>query len=516
MSDQGQGRFFAVGIGPGDPELITIKAARVIGEADVVAFHAGVRKQSHARRIASDLIPADVIEEELRYPVTTGTTDHPGGYVGALAAFYDECDDRITAHLEAGRTVVLLAEGDPLFYGSSMYLVDRMKARFATEVVPGIPAFAAATAGLGQPLVRQTDVLTVLAGTLPEPELARRLADTDGAIIMKLGRTFPAVRSALAQAGRLEGAMYVERASMPEERWQPVVDVDPESVPYFSLIVVPGDSRAVPTATRMRAVWDQTASSSAPAVRLGTKPQPSELLVVGLGPGPADWLTPEAAEALATVDHVVGYAPYVNRVPQRAGLQRHASGNTVELDRARFALDLALGGERVAVVSGGDAGVFGMASAVYEAAVDERYAAVPVRVLPGVSAIQAVAARAGAPIGADFAVLSLSDRLKPWPVIERRLRAIAEADLVLGIYNPASRSRRDQVVAAQKLLLEHRSPDTVVIVGRDVGREEESVEVTTLAALDADAIDMKCLLLVGASSTRVTTGGAVWTPRWVE
>src|SRR5699024_573450 len=140
---------------------------------------------------------------------------------------------------------------------------------------------------------------------------------------------------------------------------------------------------------------------------------------------------------------VVGYAPYVRRVPERAGLQRHATGNTVEVDRARHALDLALAGERVAVVSGGDAGVFGMASAVFEAAEvatrqDPRYAEVPVRVLPGVSAAQAVAARAGAPLGGDFCVLSLSDRLKPWALIERRLRAAAEADLVLAIYNPAS------------------------------------------------------------------------------
>ena len=510
----GPGRFYVVGIGPGDPELITLKAARIIGAADVVAFHAGVRKQSHARRIAGDVVPAGVHEEELRYPVTTGTTDHPGGYVGALADFYDECDLRVTAHLEAGRDVVLLAEGDPLFYGSSMYLVDRLKDRFATEVVPGVPAFTAATAGLAQPLVRQTDVLTVLAGTLPEPELARRLADTDGAIVMKLGRTFPAVRAALAQAGRLEGAMYVERASMPEERWLPVAEVDPESVPYFSLIVVPGDSAKERASGRMRAGGLEARPLA--ASRLNQRTGAAELVVVGLGPGPSDWLTPEAAGVLAGVDHVVGYAPYVNRVPQRAGLQRHASGNTVEIDRARFALNLALDGERVAVVSGGDAGVFGMASAVYEAAADERYAEVSIRVVPGVSAIQAVAARAGAPIGADFAVMSLSDRLKPWPVIERRLRAIADADLVLGIYNPASRSRRDQVVAAQKLLLEHRSPDTVVVVGRDVGREDESVEVTTLAELDADAVDMRCLLLIGASSTRVSAAGAVWTPRWVE
>jgi precorrin-2 C20-methyltransferase/precorrin-3B C17-methyltransferase len=215
------------------------------------------------------------------------------------------------------------------------------------------------------------------------------------------------------------------------------------------------------------------------------------------------------------VDHVVGYGPYVARVPQRAGLTRHASGNTVEVDRARHALDLALGGERVAVVSGGDAGVFGMAAAVFEAAQDPAYAEVAIRVLPGLSAVQAVAARAGAPIGADFAVVSLSDRLKPWSVVEWRLRAVAEADLVLAIYNPASRSRTEQVATARDVLLQHRRPDTVVVVGRDVGRAEESLTVTTLAELDPTTIDMKCLLIVGADGTRVDASG-VWTPRWVE
>jgi len=526
------GTFAVVGIGPGDPELITLKAARLIGAADVVAFHAGVRKQSHARRIAADLIPPGAIEEELRYPVTTGTTDHPGGYVGAMADFYEECALRLAAHLDAGRDVVLLAEGDPLFYGSSMYLHDRFKELYPTSVVPGIPAFAAATAtiaGAAGPLVRQSDVLTVLAGTLPEPELARRLADTDGAIIMKLGRTFPAVRAALAAAGRLEGSWYVERASQPEERWLPVAEVDPDSVPYFSLIVVPGDSGHRPSAARLRAGLDTPAlvpragySTSndgrvaSASERIETQDGPAELLVVGLGPGPDAWLTPETAEALAGVEHVVGYAPYVARVPQRAGLQRHASGNTVEVDRARFALELAAAGERVAVVSGGDAGVFGMASAVFEAAEDPALSSVAVRVLPGVSAVQAVAARAGAPIGADFAVVSLSDRLKPWSVVEDRLRAIAEADLVLAVYNPRSRSRTTQVAEMQQILLEHRKPDTVVVVGRDVGRAEESLTVTTLAELDPDTIDMKCLLIVGASSTRVTAAGQVWTPRYVR
>lgn len=511
MTTPASGRFYGVGLGPGDPELVTLKAARLIASADVVAYHAGVGKQSNARRIAADLIPPTAIEEELRYPVTTGPTAHPGGYAGAMAEFYEESAARLAVHLEQGRTVVLLAEGDPLFYGSYMYMHDRLSDRFPTEVVPGVPAFAAATAAVASPLVRQTDVLTILPGTLPAPELARRLADTDGAIIMKLGRTFPAVRAALHEAGRLDHALYVERASMPTERWLPVRDVDPATVPYFSLIVVTGDSRHDQPTGRRAPVT--TPATTAATGRAADPVATGEVLVVGLGPGPDAWVTPEVTQALADVDHVVGYAPYVDRVPQRVGLTRHASGNTVELDRSRLALDLALRGERVAVVSGGDAGVFGMATAVLEAAEDPAYAEVAVRVLPGVSAVQAVAARAGAPIGADFAVMSLSDRLKPWALIEQRLRAVAQADLVLGIYNPASRTRTEQVGEARRVLLEHRSPDTVVVVGRDVGRAEESLSVTTLGELDPATIDMKCLLIIGSSGTRVAASGAVWTPR---
>ena len=521
------GHFYGVGVGPGDPELITRKGARLIAAADVIAFHAGVGKESNARRITASLIPDGAIEEQLTYPVTTGDTEHPGGYAGALASFYEESAARLAVHLDAGRDVVLLAEGDPLFYGSFMYMHDRLAERYPTEIVPGVPAFVAATALAASPLVRQTDVLTVLPGTLPEHELARRLADTDAAVIMKLGRTFPAVRRALAAAGRLDHALYVERASMPEQRWLPVAEVDADSVPYFSLIVVTGDSR---NGLRSRTSGDPVVVEplveprDVPLVEPRDVPlveqrgtsvsKPRPLLVVGLGPGPDGWLTPEVSAALESVDHVIGYGPYVNRVPQRAGLTRHASGNTVEVDRARLALDLARAGERVAVVSGGDAGIFGMAAAVFEAADDAAYADVPIRVLPGVSAVQAVAARAGAPIGGDFAVVSLSDRLKPWAVVERRLRAIAEADLVLAIYNPASRSRTSQMAVAQEVLLEHRRPDTVVVVGRDIGRAEESLTVTTLAELDPATIDMLCLLIVGASGTRVSAAG-VWTPRYV-
>jgi precorrin-2 C20-methyltransferase / precorrin-3B C17-methyltransferase len=514
-----KGRLYGVGVGPGDPELITLKAAKLIKQADVVAYHSGTAGRSIARSIVADLISEDASEELLIYPVTTGDANHPLGYYGVIADFYDESAERLGKHLDAGRTVVVLAEGDPLFYSSYMYLHDRLAGQFRCEVVPGVTSMTAAAAAAGTPLARHEDVLTVLPGTLPVPELARRLADTDAAVIMKLGRTFQGVREALRQAGRLESARYVERATTGGEHTWPVSEVDPRSVPYFSMIIVPGADRRQDSAGRHahQALPELDEGQTRPDPIPGrTSPAPVEgpqLFVVGLGPGAMEWLTPEVSDALAEVDHVVGYGPYVDRVPPRPGLQRHASGNTVELDRARFALDLALSGERVAVVSGGDAGIFGMASAVFEAATDDRYARIPITVLPGVTAAQAVAARAGAPLGADYAVISLSDRLKPWPVIEERLRAVAAADLVLAIYNPASRSRRDQIGAAQRILLERRDPATAVVVGRDIGRSGESLTTTTLTDLDPATIEMNCLLIVGSSQTRVAPDGRVWTAR---
>ncbi|MET4077155.1 precorrin-2 C(20)-methyltransferase [Janibacter sp. UYMM211] len=515
MSEEARGRFYGVGIGPGDPELVTLKAARVIAEADVVAYHAGTGKQSMARSIAADLIPEGVLEEELRYPVTTGFTDHPRGYYGALSDFYDECADRLEAHLAAGRSVVVLAVGDPLFFGSFMYVHDRLSPRYPTEVVPGITALSAATAAVATGLCRHEDTLTVLPGTLAVPELARRLADTDAAIIMKLGRTFTGVREALRQAGVLERAVYVERASGPGQVVLPAAEVDEGRVPYMSLVVVPGEGLRDDAAGRAADFARLTAGSPEVA---DPPSSPGTVHVVGLGPGPDHWLTPQASQVLAEVDHVVGYAPYVARVPQREGLTRHPSGNSVEVDRGRLCLDLARRGEHVALVSGGDAGVFGMATALFEAREaalreDEGFGHVPVHVVPGVTAAHAASALVGAVLGGDHALVNLSDNLKPWEVLADRLTALVTRDISVALYNPRSRSRPDTLGAARDLLVDAVGPDRVVVVARHVGREEESVMVTTLGGLDVDAVDMGCLVVVGASTTRVDADGRVWTPR---
>lgn len=541
------GHLYGVGVGPGDPGLITVRAARLIATADVVAYHRAADRPSTARAIAADLIRPGTVEEPLVYPVTTGTSDHPGGYYGALADFYADCAERVRTHLTAGRSVVCLAEGDPLFYGSFMYVLDALREHVPTTVVPGVTSMSAGTAALATGLCRHEDTLTVLPGTLPVPELARRLADTQAAVVMKLGRRFPDVREALRQAGLLERAWYVERASRPDERVLRVADVDPGSVPYMALVVVPGEDLRADGAGRSgpagRAASDTLPAQGTSGLRAAAGPvsrattdagarattgpgsdargstaaSPGTVHVVGLGPGPEGWLSPEASEILATVTHVTGYAPYVARVPQREGLVRLPSGNTVEVERARHALELALAGHDVAVVSGGDPGVFGMAAAVFEAAEgDERLARVDVHVVPGITAAHAAAALAGAMLGADHALLSLSDRLKPWTVIEQRLRACARADLAMALYNPRSRSRPEQLGHALAVLRDELPGERVVAVARSVGRDDESLTVTTLGELDPTTVDMSCLVMVGAAGTRVTETGRVWTPRFVH
>ncbi|WP_336030251.1 precorrin-2 C(20)-methyltransferase [Geodermatophilus sp. FMUSA9-8] len=492
------GRLYGVGLGPGDPELVTVKAARLIGAADVVAFHAARHGRSVARSLAEPYLRAGQVEELLVYPVTTEGTDHPGGYQGAIDEFYEAAAARLAAHLDAGRDVVVLAEGDPFFYGSYMHMHKRLAHRYPTEVVPGVTSVSGAAAVVGRPLVERDEVLTVLPGTLPADELAEWLATTDSAAVMKLGRTFGQVREAFEAAGVLDRALYVERATTDRQRTLPLADVDPETVPYFSLALLPSP---------LTGPGNAPARVDEEAVRAG------EVVVVGLGPGARGWTTPEAADAVAAADDLVGYGPYLDRVPANPRQVRHASDNRVEAQRAAHALELARAGRRVAVVSSGDPGVFAMAAAVLEVASQPEHAGVRVRVLPGLTAAQAVASRVGAPLGHDFAVISLSDVLKPLDVVLDRLRAAAAADLVIAVYNPRSKARPDQLGKARETLLEVRDPETVVVVGRDVGGPEERVTVTTLGELDPETVDMRCLVIVGSSQTRVTPSGQVFTSR---
>ncbi|RQS20172.1 precorrin-3B C(17)-methyltransferase [Burkholderia sp. Bp8998] len=246
------------------------------------------------------------------------------------------------------------------------------------------------------------------------------------------------------------------------------------------------------------------------------------LTVLGLGPGDAAWLTPAARRALAEATDILGYTTYVTMAgPFRADQRVHGTDNREEMQRARHAFELAAQGRRVAVVSSGDPGVFAMAAAVLEAldeARDPQWAAVELRVEPGVSASLATAAQAGAPLGHDFCAISLSDNLKPWDVIEMRLRHAAQADLVMAFYNPISRARPWQLDRALDAVRAHRAADTVVVLGRDIGRPGATLVTTTLGALRSDQVDMRTMVIVGSSTTRRFAIGDgrewVYTPRW--
>jgi precorrin-2/cobalt-factor-2 C20-methyltransferase len=234
------GRLYGLGTGPGDPELLTLKAARILDAVPVVAHFAKRGNPSNARGIIAARLRPDVIELPLLYPVTTEIHRHETDYTAQITAFYEESAAAVAAHLEAGRDVAVLSEGDPLFYGSYMHLHVRLAPRYPTEVVPGITAMSGAWSIAGAPIAQGDDVLCVLPGTLDEAELTRRLAGSDAAVIMKVGRNLPRIRRALEAAGRLDRAIYMERATMAECRAEKLATRDARPAPYFSLILVPG------------------------------------------------------------------------------------------------------------------------------------------------------------------------------------------------------------------------------------------------------------------------------------
>jgi precorrin-2/cobalt-factor-2 C20-methyltransferase len=233
-------KLIGVGVGPGDPELLTLKAMRVLNEAEVVAHFAKAGHASNARAIVSSHLRPGVTELALRFPVTREIPKNSPAYCSKTDAFYDAAAITIAAHLDDGRSVAVLCEGDPLFYGSYMHLQVRLAPRYATEVVAGISGMSGSWSALGTPIAQGDDVFTVLPGTLPERELQRRLADADAAVIMKLGRNLAKVRRALQRAGRLDRAIYVERGTTAQAVMLPLATRRGDDAPYFALVLVPG------------------------------------------------------------------------------------------------------------------------------------------------------------------------------------------------------------------------------------------------------------------------------------
>ena len=234
------GKLLGVGVGPGDPELMTLKAMRALGEADVVAHFAKAGRASHGRTIAARHVRADVIELPLLYPVTTELPKCSNGYRDAIGDFYNAAAAKVSTHLEAGCIVAVICEGDPLFYGSYMHLHARLAPRFPTEIVAGVTGMSGCWSAAGMPIAQGDDVFTVLPATLPEGELARRLADADAAVVMKVGRHLPKLRRALQASGRLQRAIYVERGTMADAKMIPLSAKPDDDAPYFAVVLVPG------------------------------------------------------------------------------------------------------------------------------------------------------------------------------------------------------------------------------------------------------------------------------------
>jgi cobalt-precorrin 5A hydrolase / precorrin-3B C17-methyltransferase len=861
------GTLYGLGIGPGDPDLITVKAREILARVPVIAYPAPEGGDSLVRAIAAPSVPPGRIEIVISTPMIVDR--FPAREV------YERYAAILGEHLMAGRDVAVLCEGDPFFYGSFMYLHERLAAAYPTVVVPGVSSLGAVAAAAGMPLVARNEVLTVLPAPLPEPELEARLARADAVAIVKVGRHLPKVRAVLRRLGLEADARYVERATMVNQRIRPISEIADGDAPYFSMIlvrrlspamrtssavpagavlvalsacgvslarrlqpllpdsrihglagrtdggdehfhdamahlqalfgrgtpivglcaagilirataslltdkrseppvvavaedgsaVVPllgghhganrlarviaeatggiaaittaGDVRlgfglddpppgwrvanpeaAKPVATallagkpvrlrveagdvgwlrasgapfsehgefairvtdraatpltpplsrwereeiggetcgsfshlergRVRGYAEQTLVLHPPVLAVGVGCErgaepaevielvrttlaahglaegsvacitsidvktdepalhavadalggparffaaaeleaeahrlanPSEvvfrevgchgvaegaalaaagvdselivaktrsrratcaiarapsgidaanvgrprgrLAIVGIGPGSGDWRTGEARRILAQATDVVGYRLYLELITDLTqGKRLHTSSLSEEEARARATLDLAAEGRSVALVSSGDAGIYGLAALVFESLDRENRAdwnRLAITVVPGISALQAAAARGGAIIGHDFCAISLSDLLTPWPEIERRLRAAAQADFVVALYNPASQRRRTQLTAARDILLAHRPEDTPVVLARNLGRDGEAVRFVQLKALTPEHVDMLTIVLVGSSHTRLIERGThlfVYTPR---
>jgi precorrin-2/cobalt-factor-2 C20-methyltransferase len=234
------GRLYVVGVGPGDPELMTLKAARVLGAASVVAFFAKAGRRGHARTVADAHLPPSVEDLRFDYPFTTEVSLQDPRYLAEMGDFYQVCAARLSARLDQGGNVALVCEGDPFFYGSAMYLYDRLTGRHPIEVIPGVTGMSGCWSRAGAPMTHGDDVLSVVPGTLDEDALADRLLRCDAAVIMKVGSNLAKIGRALMRAGLADRAVYVERGAMAGERILPFAELDGASAPYFSLVLVPG------------------------------------------------------------------------------------------------------------------------------------------------------------------------------------------------------------------------------------------------------------------------------------
>jgi precorrin-2 C20-methyltransferase/precorrin-3B C17-methyltransferase len=481
------GRFWALGVGPGDPELLTLKAVRILQQVHVL-YHAGPG--------ASDGRAWQIIQQYVRpaQQVRLARSDTMSRMAAAGAAGYRRAVEQIAADCRSGLDVAFVTEGDPTLFSTASVLWQQLAEtapEVAIEVVPGVSSVTAAAARVGWPLAQKDELLVIAPASYHPQELGRLIGTFPNVCLLKVPQALPGLARALAEAETPRQAVYVENLGTPQEWISHDVAAAAGRGEYFALVLV----RAVPRACSA----------------ISTVPSTGKVWVVGLGPGNPGLLTSQARDVLRSAEAIVGYEGYLHLLaPLGLPADLHGSPIGAEAERAAKALQLARAGRRVALVSSGDAGVYGMASLLLEVA--EGMTDVDVEVVPGVTAAVAAAALLGAPLGHDFACVSLSDLLTPWAEIERRLEAVGAGDLVLALYNPLSRRRTRQLPQAREILLRHRRPETPVGVVTRAFRPGVEVRQTTLGALSADGITMETMLIVGSSRTRIVRGRMV-TPR---
>jgi len=516
---RGSGKIIGIGLGPGDPELISLKALKALQSADCLVFHQAPGRKSHALAIAEHYITPQQALLPLEYPLTVEHSADSTLYQTELKEFYRRSEMLLRAELAQGRIVAILAEGDPLFYSSFMYLYNRLRADWPAEIIPGISSVSAASAALGRPLCYRRQSVHILPATLPDAALEACLAGAENKafIFMKLGRHLPRLRQALRRAGLESRAFYVERASLPGQIALPLTELSADKIaPYFSMLIIPGLEQPE------YGLAADSAAFAAPAPAPAEPPaggRQGKVSIISLGPGRADMRSLRAAKALREADAVLGYEFYLEQGgPYSENQQLFPSGNGEELARARQALALARAGRHAALLSSGDAGIYGMAAAfleVYEEEQEEA-AAVDIAIEPGISAAFAASAHFGAPLGHDFAVISLSDNLKPWAIIAARLQAAAKADMAMALYNPVSQKRRAGLAQALALLRQCRPADIWLGLAHNAGRPQAEFQIIRLGELKQEYITSRTVILIGSTKTRCfRRGGCSWlyTPR---
>ncbi len=526
-------KLYAIGVGPGAPDLLTLRAAEILRRVPVIFSPlSAMGTTSRALEVVRGLLdPTRQEVVELSFPMQKEQDE--------LEGEWEEAASEVVEHLRRHGEGAFITIGDVSLYSTFIYVQRILEVQhpdLIIEMVPGIPSFSAMTALLGMPYGQGDDRIAILPATFGPERIGAVLREFETVILMKVNRVLDEVLDTLEQLGLTEHATFVTKCGMPDQ--DVVYDVRTlrgQRPSYFSILLItktarpsgtavapppstlaPGLAIGQPARGNGRASSARAAEAVVPAASEVPAKSGGKLFLVGFGPGNHDHLTFRAKEAIGEAEVIIGYRTYVRLVRELIqGKEVHYTGMTEELERARKAVDFAYAGRKVALISSGDVGIYGMAGPALEILKEKgwtRGCGVEVEVVPGVTALSACGSILGAPIIHDFAAISLSNLLTPWEVIVRRIEAAAKADYVIALYNPKSGRRTQQIVETQKILLKHRRPDTPIGIVKSGLRQGQRVVQTTLTDMLNHEIGMLTTILIG-NSTTFTYEGLMITPR---